>query len=111
MHVDALLAPTTCEYLPPGHNTQSDAALFPVVAEYLPAGQSMQSAPWSLPVYGAYLPAGQTTHAAFPGSLLNFPASHAEHEAPVYPALHEQVLMEVLPCGESALLGQLVQFP
>lgn len=109
MHVDTAVAPTTCEYLPRGQDSQSVAASFPVVAKYLPDGQAMQSDPWSLPVNGAYLPAGQTTHAAFPVTSLNLPASHAKHEAPVCPALHEQALMEVLPCGEPAFLGQLVQ--
>ena len=63
------------------------------------------------PVVAEYVPAGQSTHDAFPVCPLNLPAAHAEHEAPVYPALHEQALLEVLPCGEPALLGQLVQFP
>jgi hypothetical protein len=105
------LAPTIGEYVKLGHKTQSDAASFPVVSKYLPAGQDMQCS-WSLfPVVAEYLPVGQSTHDAFPVSLLNLPASHAEHETPLYPALHEQAFMEVLSCGEPALLGQLVQFP
>jgi hypothetical protein len=89
---------------------QSDAASFPVVSEYLPAGQDMQCIGPLFPVVAEYLPVGQSTHGAFPVSLLNLPTLHAVHEAPVYPALHEQACMEVLPCGEPALLGQLVQF-
>jgi hypothetical protein len=105
------MAPTPVKYLPPGHNTQSDTASFPVVAKYVPAGQDTQCIGPLFPVVAEYLPKGQSTHDAFPVSLLNLPAAHAEHEAPVYPALHEQALLAVLPCGETALLGQLVQFP
>lgn len=111
MHVNALLAPTSIEYLPPGHNSQSEMASFPMVAKYVPAGQSVQVAGCTAPVVAKYLPAGQSTHDAFPVSLLYLPAAHAEHEVPVYPALHEQALLEVLPCGDPALSGQLVQFP
>ena len=42
------------------------------------------------------------------------PVGHAEHEPPllpVYPGLQEQALIEVLPCGESALLGQFEHSP
>jgi hypothetical protein len=105
------MAPRPVEYLPPEHNTQSDTASFPVVAKYVPAGQDTQCIGPLFPVVAEYLPKGQSTHDAFPVSLLNLPAAHAEHEAPVYPALHEQALLVVLPCGETALLGQLVQFP
>jgi hypothetical protein len=41
-HVDALMAPTSVEYLPPPHSMQSDSSSFPVVVEYLPATQGMQ---------------------------------------------------------------------
>jgi hypothetical protein len=85
--VDTSLAPTLSEYLPAVHNTQSDSASFPVVAKYFPAPQLAQP---ELPTVAEY-----------------FPASHTEHVPPLlpeYPALHEQELTEVLPCGEPALL-------
>jgi hypothetical protein len=105
------VAATLDEYLPPGHNSQSDAASFPAVAKYVPAGQCTQCIPPVFPVVAEYVPGGQETHDAVPVSLLYLPAAHAEHEVPVYPALHEQALLESLPCGEPALPGQLVQFP
>ena len=56
---------------------------------------------------GEYEYDGHAVHAEAPASEY-FPASHTEHVPPLlpeYPALHEQELTEVLPCGESALFG------
>jgi len=55
--------------------------------------------------------AGHTLHAAVPETFLNLPASHATHGppfGPVYPGLHKQSPMLVLPNDEFAFAAQLV---
>jgi len=47
-------------------------------------------------------------HAASPGAVLYFPATHAVHVPPlrpVYPALHEQLCTTVLPLAETEFTG------
>ena len=56
-----------------------------------------------------YVPLVQFVHSTLPGCVLNLPAVHpvqAESPLPVYPALQEHCVSEVLPCTESACVGQ-----
>jgi len=58
-----------------------------------------------------YVFAGHTLHAAVPDAALNVPAAHATHGppfGPVYPGLHKQSPMLVLPNDEFAFAVQLV---
>jgi hypothetical protein len=85
---------------------QSNACVLPA-GDWNPAGHEVQvDAPLS-----EYVFAGHTSHAAVPETFLNVPASHAGHGppfGPVYPGLHTQSPMFVLPNDEFAFAVQLV---
>ena len=49
---------------------------------------------------------GHGEHDPAPTSVLNVPAAHAAHELPWYPALQAHWEDEVLPAGDTVLLGQ-----
>ena len=58
-----------------------------------------------------YVLTRHTLHAAGPDTFLNVPAAHATHGppfGPVYPGLHKQSPMFVLPNNEFAFAAQLV---
>jgi hypothetical protein len=69
------------EYVPAAHSVH---AVDPA-SEYFPATQFAHSLE---PVARAYVPAVQFVQALFDEVFLNFPAAHASHTAPSYPALH-----------------------
>ena len=61
------------------------------------------------PVSALYLPAKHGRHPLEPFSSLYFPLKHAVHSlpsAPVYPALHVQLSMLLLPMAENIWIGQ-----
>jgi hypothetical protein len=93
----------------PRLQTQLVSADDPAV-DCVSAGHARQALSVTAPVVARYLPAPQSVHATEPVLVLNFPAPHATQSppsAPVYPALHRQLLASTLPLGDCALLGQL----
>ena len=109
MHVLDAEAPTVGEYLPAPQSIQELTPGAPGVVRYLPAPQSVHVAATNAPVVAEYLPAPQSVHPTEPISSLYFPASHAVHVAPlapVYPALHWQLVETLLPVGEIEFGGQ-----
>jgi hypothetical protein len=100
-HTDAVLAPSTDEYLPSPHPTQSEMSSLPDDVRYVPAGHKAHVDSSSAPSDAEYLPAGHSLHVSVPGELLYVPTPQAWHgppSAPVYPALHRQVVLPaVLP--------------
>jgi len=85
-------APTTAEYLPTAHGTQTVSTVAPAVEECVPATQPV--------------------HALFPASDLKVPIAHCIQlppTGPVHPALQVQTVEAVLAGGEVAFAGQASQ--
>jgi hypothetical protein len=92
-----------------GHRVHS----VPAVSVTYPA-RHMQSVIIVLPVADV-VSTGHTVHSCVPKMDLYVPTSHALHLIPsniaLYPALHIQSLIIVLPRGELVPIGQFEQFP
>jgi hypothetical protein len=72
------------------------------------AGHARQALSATAPVVVRYLPAPQSVHATEPVVVLYLPAAQAEHVpplGPVNPRLHSQLVNDVDPTGDRALLG------
>jgi hypothetical protein len=112
VHVSTTEAPVAVEYVFAPQPVQVLSTEAPAVVEYVPAPQSVQVLAVEAPVAVRYFPAPQSVHAAEPSNSLYFPAAHAEHvppSAPVYPALHRQLLESPLPRTEIECSGQVLQ--
>ena len=85
----------------PRAQRQAETAVCPVanVTEF--AGQVEHEVSATAPIDPEYLPAAQSAHAAGPGSVLYFPAAHAEHVPPLgpeYPVLQTQIVDAIGDC-------------
>ncbi len=84
-------AAPAAEYVPAPHFKQVLISTASTVPEYLPAPQFKHI----LDAVVEYLPAPQAVQAALPAAALKVPATQGRHGpllAPVYPALHKQLL-------------------
>ena len=102
-------APTVGEYLPIAHGTQSAAWEPPWTARYLPALHC-----WQLlaPLAGAKEPPAQLLPARVPLTLVKFPGTQSVQASPFSPEepiSHLQASRALLPAGESAFFGHLMQ--
>jgi hypothetical protein len=78
------------------------------------AGQAVQTDSDCAAIEPEYLLSAQLVHAAEPGTVLYFPATHAVHVpplGPVNPRLQRQLASAVDPTGACAFAGQLWQVP
>ena len=96
----------------PGQLKQVVKSAAVILAEYWPTRQLMQTLTAVAPTVPEYLPAPQFVQARLPAAALKVPATQGRHGppfAPVYPTLHKQLLLAVLPAVELELPGQLKQ--
>jgi len=75
--------------------------LAPTEEEYLPAAHGVH---WVAPTEEEYLPAAHGVH--WVAEVLYVPASHAVHTVvPVYPSIHVQPVIAVLPAADVKFVG------
>ena len=94
----------------PALHTQSAMLMLPA-GRTEPAGHPTHA---TAPAPNANVPAEHSEHAAEPVSFLNLPGTHATHcppSGPEKPALHKQLLIVVLPMGETEFAGQIEHVP
>ena len=118
-HVEQTAVPAVAAYLPTGHE---EHAAEPMPLVYVPAAHAVQLPPLAAsPVNPAEQPQlmlpsadtallGQLVHTAEPMPLLYVPAVHATQlpplaaASPVKPAAHAQLLIDVFPSADAALM-------
>ena len=96
----------------PGQLKQVVLSAAMAVAEYWPTRQLMQTPTAVAPCVPEYFPAPQFVQGTLPVTDFQVPATQGRHGppfAPLYPTLHKQLLLAVLPAAELELPGQLKQ--